>query len=100
MVMAADIADASDVAAEIRSAGGDADAVHVDVSDPASTAQMASATVERFGRIDVLVNNAGWFKQAFRGPWTEIPVEEWDWAFRVNVRGTWLASAAVVPSMR
>ncbi len=99
-VMAADIADASPVAAEIREAGGDAEVIQVDVTDPASMAEMASATVSRFGRVDVLVNNAGWFKQAFHGPWTDISVEEWDRAFDVNVRGTWLACAAVVPYMR
>jgi len=99
-VVAADLADAAPVAEEIRRAGGRAEAVHVDVTDPGSTGDMAATTLDRFGRVDVLVNNAGWFKQAFRGPWTEIPVEEWDRAFDVNVRGTWLACAAVVPAMR
>jgi 3-oxoacyl-[acyl-carrier protein] reductase len=99
-VVAADIADATAVADEINRTGGYAIATHVDVTDPASTEALASSAIERFGRIDVLLNNAGWFKQAQRGAWTEISVEEWDRAFAVNVRGTWLCAAAVVPHMR
>lgn len=99
-VVAADIIDAAPVAAEIAEAGGSAAATLLDVTDEASTQAVAEFTADRFGRIDVLVNNAGWFKQAWRGAWTDIDVEEWDRAFAVNVRGTWLACAAVVPHMR
>jgi NAD(P)-dependent dehydrogenase (short-subunit alcohol dehydrogenase family) len=99
-VVVADIVDAEPVAREIAAAGGRAAVTSLDVTDPASTAAMAAFALDRFGRIDVLVNNAGWFKQAQRGPWTDIDVEEWDRAFEVNVRGTWLACAAVVPHMR
>jgi NAD(P)-dependent dehydrogenase (short-subunit alcohol dehydrogenase family) len=99
-VVAADIIDAAPVAAEIAEAGGTAAATLLDVTDEASTQGVADFTADRYGRIDVLVNNAGWFKQAWRGAWTEIDVEEWDRAFAVNVRGTWLACAAVVPHMR
>ena len=99
-VVVADLADATSVADEIRDAGGEAVSVRVDVTDLASTEDMARAAAERFGRVDVLLNNAGWFKQAFRGPWTEIDVEEWDRSFAVNVRGVWLCCRAVVPYMR
>jgi 3-oxoacyl-[acyl-carrier protein] reductase len=99
-VVAADIMDAAPVAAEISDAGGRAAAVAADVTDEDSMRAMAAFTAERFGQIDVLVNNAGWFKQAWRGAWTDIGVAEWDRAFEVNVRGTWLACAAVVPHMR
>jgi NAD(P)-dependent dehydrogenase (short-subunit alcohol dehydrogenase family) len=99
-VVVADLVDGSAVAAEICTAGGDALAVRVDVSELASAAAMADAAVQRFGRIDVLVNNAAYFKQAARGPFTAIGVAEWDRAFAVNVRGTWLCCRAVYPQMR
>jgi NAD(P)-dependent dehydrogenase (short-subunit alcohol dehydrogenase family) len=99
-VVVADVLDGSPVAAEISAAGGEALAVQVDVSDPAATVAMADAAVQRFGRIDVLVNNAAYFKQARRGPFEAIGVAEWDRAFAVNVRGTWLCCRAVYPQMR
>jgi 3-oxoacyl-[acyl-carrier protein] reductase len=74
--------------------------VPVDVSDPSSTGAMAAAVVERFGRIDVLINNAGYFTQIVKKPFEELTVEEWDLAFAVNVRGTWLCCRAVVPTMK
>jgi 3-oxoacyl-[acyl-carrier protein] reductase len=74
--------------------------VKVDVSDPASTEAMAEAVVERFGRIDVLINNAGYFTQIVKKPFEELTVEEWDLAFAVNVRGTWLCCRAVAPTMK
>jgi 3-oxoacyl-[acyl-carrier protein] reductase len=62
---------------------------------------MAHAVHRRFGRLDILVNNAGYFRDARRGiPLEDITVEEWDRAFAVNVRGTWLCSRAVVPFMK
>jgi 3-oxoacyl-[acyl-carrier protein] reductase len=74
--------------------------VHVDVSDAASTEAMAAAVLERFGRIDALVNNAGYFSQIVKKPFEELTVEEWDLAFSVNVRGTWLCCRAVAPAMK
>jgi 3-oxoacyl-[acyl-carrier protein] reductase len=74
--------------------------VRTDVSDPASTEALAAATLERFGRIDALVNNAAVYSSIVKRPFEQIPVEEWDDVFRVNVRGAWLCSRAVAPAMR
>ena len=90
------------VAREITATGVDALGVGTDVSDPASTARMAAATIERFGRIDVLVNNAAIFATVpmSRSPFDQITVDEWDRMMTVNLKGTWLASCAVIPQMR
>jgi 3-oxoacyl-[acyl-carrier protein] reductase len=61
---------------------------------------MARAALGAYGRIDVLVNNAGYFTQIVKKPFEELTVEEWDLCFAVNVRGTWLATRAVVPAMK
>lgn len=74
--------------------------VHVDVSEQASTEAMVGAVIERFGRIDVLINNAGYFTQIVKKPFEELTVAEWDHAFAVNVRGTWLCCRAVAPTMK
>ena len=89
-VVSADLADSTEMVALVKERGGEADQVVTDVSDKASTEGMARFTLERFGRIDILVNNAGYFVTLKRGPWYDIPVEEWDKAFHVNVRGAWL----------
>jgi 3-oxoacyl-[acyl-carrier protein] reductase len=90
------------VAKELSAAGREALAVRTDVSDPASVASMAAATVERFGRIDVLVNNAAIFATVpmSRSPFDQITIDEWDRMMSVNLKGTWLASCAVIPQMR
>jgi 3-oxoacyl-[acyl-carrier protein] reductase len=99
-VALADIADVAETAAEVSGAGGTSLAVQVDVSDPISTQRMADAVLARFGRIDALVNNAAYFSQIHKQPFDEIPVEEWDDVFTVNVRGTWLCTRAVTPAMK
>ena len=99
-VAVADRAAAGEVAAEIESAGGDALAVEVDVGELASTESMAEQVVARWGRIDVLVNNAAYFMQIVKKPFEELTVAEWDLAFGVNVRGTWLCCRAVAPFMK
>ena len=74
--------------------------VRTDVADEASCNALAAATVDKFGRIDVLVNNAAIFSTLKMRPFWEIPAAEWDELMAVNVRGVWLASRAVVPQMR
>jgi 3-oxoacyl-[acyl-carrier protein] reductase len=88
------------VAAEIDAGGGRALGMHTDVSDEASTTEMARAAVERFGTIDVLVNNASLMSVLERRSWIEIPVDEWDRVMAVNLRGIFLCCRAVFPIMR
>jgi 3-oxoacyl-[acyl-carrier protein] reductase len=99
-VAIADVADAGPVVEEIAAGGGRALAVRVDVSDAESTREMASATASALGSIDILVNNAAYYTTVFRGAFDEIPVDEWDKAFAINVRGPWLCACAVAPYMR
>ena len=77
-------------------------AVRTDVAEEASVAEMARRTVDRYGRIDVLVNNAAIFATIpmSRAPFDQIDPAEWDRMMAVNLRGTWLACRAVIPQMR
>jgi glucose 1-dehydrogenase len=85
------------VAADIKAVGGArAVAMRLDVGDPANVQQVVEATVAEFGRIDVLVNNAGVLRPHLI---VDFPLEEWDLIFRVNVRGTFLCSQAVARHM-
>ena len=101
-VVAADIdaAAAAAVADELTAAGHTVAALGTDIADPASVAAMAKATLDRFGRIDVLVNNASLMSVLPRRSWLEIPVDEWDRVMAVNLRGLFLCCQAVFPAMR
>jgi 3-oxoacyl-[acyl-carrier protein] reductase len=99
-VVLGDIDDASEAAADVTALGAPALVVQVDVSDPDSTLRLAEATLERFGQIDALVNNAAFFSQIHKRPFDEITVAEWDDVFAVNVRGSWLCARAVAPAMK
>jgi NAD(P)-dependent dehydrogenase (short-subunit alcohol dehydrogenase family) len=81
---------------EIRSAGGTAESRKVDVAEPADTEAGAEWAVDRFGRIDVLFNNAG---ISGVGDVLETQPELFDQVIRVNVRGVFLMTRAVVPHM-
>jgi 3-oxoacyl-[acyl-carrier protein] reductase len=89
------------VAEEIRAAGGDALAVPTDVADEDSVAAMVEAATDRFESLDILVNNAAIFATIpiSRAGVLDIPVDEWDLVMRVNLRGTWLPTRAVIPVM-
>ncbi len=99
-VVAADVLDVAPVVRAIEDDGGTAFGVPTDVADAPSTEALASATLDRFGRVDVLVNNAAIFTSIEKKPFDELTVDEWDRMFAVNVRGTWLCCKAVAPSMK
>lgn len=99
-VVIADILEGSGVQQEIASKGGEALALKIDVSDEKSSREMAQKTVERFGRIDILINNAAIFATIKTKPFYEITPQEWDDIMRVNVKGPFLCSKAVYPQMK
>lgn len=94
------VGNAGSVADEIIAAGGKALPLAVDVSDRESVDAMVAATVEEFGRVDVLINNASIFSNLTKRPFDEIPTEEWRKVVDVNVNGTFFCTAAVVKHMR
>jgi 3-oxoacyl-[acyl-carrier protein] reductase len=99
-VVVADLKEPDETVRALEELGAEALGVETDVSDRASTEAMAAAAIERFGRIDVLVNNAAFYLSVTKSPFEDITVDEWDRCFAVNVRGPWLCARAVAPTMR
>jgi NAD(P)-dependent dehydrogenase (short-subunit alcohol dehydrogenase family) len=100
-VMIADIADGVGLAAELAArygANSVASAVF-DVSDEAQVKGLVAKTMERFGQIDVLVNNAALYAPLPTLKVTEIDVDLWDQVMAVNIRGVFLMVKHVVPHM-
>ncbi len=86
------------LAGEIAAANGVCEAISADVANPADVQRMAAQALERFGRIDALINNAG-----IGGPISsvdETPVDEWRRTLDVNLTGPFLCSQAVLPTMK
>jgi 3-oxoacyl-[acyl-carrier protein] reductase len=101
-VVAADIdeAAAKSVAEALINDGFQALGIGTDIASEDPAWAMAHAALERFGSIDVLINNASLMSVLPRRPWLEIPVEEWDRVMAVNLRGMFLCCRAVFPAMK
>jgi 3-oxoacyl-[acyl-carrier protein] reductase len=95
-----DIKAAEAVAASLNDAGLTALGLGVDVASEDSTKAMAHAALDRFGKIDVLINNASLMSVLPRRSWLEIPVDEWDRVMAVNLRGMFLCCRAAFPAMQ
>jgi NAD(P)-dependent dehydrogenase (short-subunit alcohol dehydrogenase family) len=86
------------VAGEVRQAGGEALAVPTDITDPAACGELAAAAVDRFGGVDILVQNAH-----HEGDWTTVAdslADSWRTVFEVNLYGALHLVQAVIPVMR
>jgi NAD(P)-dependent dehydrogenase (short-subunit alcohol dehydrogenase family) len=103
-VTVCDILDVKPVAEEIKAAGGEVLALKIDVTNEKETAEMARKTFERFGRIDILVNNAAVIgtieTKDFVKPVEEIVSADWDRILAVNIKGVFLCTKAVIPYMK
>jgi len=99
-VVFGDILDAAGeaVASEIRASGGDASFVHLDVTSEADWRAAIEFTTGRFGRLDILINNAAILIP--RVPIEERTVEEWDRVMSVNAKGVFLGTKFAIPAMR
>lgn len=99
-IAACDIAWPDEAIERIHAAYGEALCIRADVADQAAVDAAVQESLNRFGRIDVLVNNAGLFTTLTRGAADAIDPQEWRRVVDVNVTGTWLFSRAVLAPMR
>ena len=97
-VVVADLANAETAAAKLAASGGHALAVTTDVSVEADVEAMVVATLDRFGRIDALVNNAGIYSTLELKPFEHLSLADWRRVLDVNVIGIFLCCRAVLPA--
>ncbi len=95
-----DLRDCSETLALVEKEGAEGLATKTDVTSAESTAEMAEAVVEMFGRIDVLVNNAALYGSLTFAPFDKLDESEWDATMNVNVKGIWQCCKAVLPTMK
>ena len=93
----ATLADLATTAVDIREQGGTCLALEVDVSDRASCQRLVEGSVEAFGGIDIIVNNAGVIQS---GPLVDFAESDWDRIFAVNVKGIFLMTQAALPRLQ
>jgi NAD(P)-dependent dehydrogenase (short-subunit alcohol dehydrogenase family) len=96
-VVLADIRDSEAEASAIRSGGGTAIALTTDVRDEEAVAALVEKTVDRFGRLDILINNAAVFEPSIAA---DATLEHWDWIHDTNLKGPFLCSKHAVQAMR
>lgn len=101
-VVAADInlTGAEETVGMIQHAGGEGLALRVDVTNEEDLSSMAEQTLSRFGKLDILINNAAIYYGLKRKPFYEIDPQEFDKVLSVNVKGLWMATKAVYAAMK
>ena len=95
-----DLRDCSETLGIIETEGAAGIAAKTDVTSAESTREMAEAVLDKFGRIDVLVNNAALYGSLSFVPFDRLDEDEWDATMNVNVKGIWQCCKAVVPLMK
>ena len=99
-VVVSDIQDSSATARQISDRGGEAVAIAADVTNNKSLTELVATAETALGPINVLINNAGIFGTLELKPFAQITEDEWDLVFRVNARGVFQATKAVLSSMK
>lgn len=99
-VVIADILDGKEVAEAIEKSGGEATFVETDVTRQKECDVLAKTAYDRFGSIDILVNNAAVFEDLVTGSFTEISDEEWRRVMDTNAGGPFRCTKAILPYMK
>ena len=99
-VVIADLDAAEETIGIIRQAGGEAMAVKTDVTQEDDCQNMVAQAVEAYGKLDILIANAGLWVHLERQSALEIDVETWQRVMEVNVQGVWLSAKAAIPAMQ
>ena len=99
-IAVADIIDTASTVNVVKQAGGEAIGVHCDVTDPEQVRAMVAATIEAFGKVDILVTNAALFADLEFKSFMEIDEAEWDRVLAVNLRGVFTCAKAAIPEMQ
>ncbi|HWM29769.1 MAG TPA: SDR family oxidoreductase [Woeseiaceae bacterium] len=99
-VAVSDLRDCRETLAVIEQEGVPGLATNTDVTSAKSTAEMAKTVLDRFGQIDVLINNAALYGSLSFLPFDQLDEREWDATMNVNVKGIWQCCKAVVPAMK
>ena len=86
--------------ARIETVGGSASSLTGDVASEHGAAELVGKTIDKYGRLDVLVNNAGAPHGQDRGQIEEVPLSAWEAVMGINARGVFLMCRAVVPHMK
>src|SRR6185312_6577971 len=99
-IIAADINSCAETVELVRTRGGKAIAMSLDVGDGGSALAMVADGVRAFGRLDALVNNAALYGALHGGRFDAIAEDEWDACMAINVKGIWNCCKAAVPALR
>ena len=98
-VVVADLDPADEIIGIIKQAGGDASAIKTDVTKESDCEALVAGAVSNYGKLDILVANAGLWVNLERQTATEIDVDSWEKVMSVNVKGVWLSAKAAIPEM-
>lgn len=99
-LLVCDINDCDETVAAVEAAGGEAVSCRTDIADMDSCQAMADLAIERYGRIDVLVNNAALYAGLQGARFENLEEAQWDAVMNINIKGLWQTCKAVVGPMR